>query len=405
MTEQKNYVAPRDNDVLCGRGKVAFEHPGNQKLRRKIAEELDSYNSCQSRLGRTSIIRETIHYIRVEQGGRFLKADKNGQWYDGGMQAAKGRVSTAFRDARVPNKVKCMKVLREKKTKTVTSEQADQRNNSLISASKNSGVSSRRDSLSSFINLMLGQAGNKRGSLGFCLPDKVGSMKEEKENPAKSQQATTRRNSLSSLSFVLKNTNFASRRDSLSSFVNLMLGQARTGKHGSVCTCVPNKYECKEIENPGKYEEVRLTSLPSAFKNSSFASRRDSLSSFAKSLICQSKTTKRESIDSNMTFGSYAPSISKRGSLNSTISIIDSELLNGLEKPDFAAGKTNIASRKNSMDLDFGGRNFFDITEQQVSDQNAPSRAEETERSSGLPEDFFGNMISFVAPSALAPSA
>lgn len=318
MNKQKNYVIPSDNDVLCGRGKVAFEHPGNQKLRRKIADTLDSYSSCQSRSGRTFIIRETIRYIRFEQGGRFLKADKNGLWYDGGMEAAKGRVSTAYRDARVPNKVKCMKVLREKKTKPVTSEHADPRNDSLPSqplAFKNSGIPSRRDSLSSFIKIMLGQAENgKRGSIGFCLPEKVESMREEKENPAKQHHVTPRRSSiesLPSLSFLLKNQTNASRRDSLSSFVNLMLGHTRNGRRGSIGACGLEMSESAAVDAPRH--------------------------------------------------------------------------------------KLNIASRKNSMDLDFGGRNFFDITEQQVSGQNGPSHAEKTEGSVDLPEDFFGNMMPVVA--------
>ena len=113
---KKNYVLPNSNDILCGRGSTSFNHPGNKKFRMKIAQTLDEYNNCGSRQGRTYIIREIIRYVMVEQGGRFLKSDtpsnQNQQWYDGGMKVAKIRVSTAFRDARIPNKVKCMESLK-----------------------------------------------------------------------------------------------------------------------------------------------------------------------------------------------------------------------------------------------------------------------------------------------------
>lgn len=113
-TTGRKYVTPNHNDVLCGRGRTAFEHPGNQRLREKIALTLDKYNSCGSRQERSIVILETVNSIMIDQGGRFLKSDKEtGKWYDGGISAAKLRVSTALRDARIPNKVKCMEALKE----------------------------------------------------------------------------------------------------------------------------------------------------------------------------------------------------------------------------------------------------------------------------------------------------
>lgn len=87
------------NDVLCGRSRFAFDHPGNIILREKIANTLNKYNAC-NRKGKTIIIRNIANSI-IRSGGRFLKFDdKKEQWYDGGFQVAKIRVSTAFRDAR-----------------------------------------------------------------------------------------------------------------------------------------------------------------------------------------------------------------------------------------------------------------------------------------------------------------
>lgn len=170
---RRTYVIPTCDDILCGRGNIPFQHPGNKKLREKIANTLDSYNLCQTRQGRSTIIRETIRYILVEQGGRFLKADKNGEWYDGGVEAAKGRVSTAFRDARVPNKVKCMEALKQKKVNTVINDPFAV--TSLPFSLKNNNFTScRRDSLSSFsaafVDHILGHSDNhKRGSLDCSI--------------------------------------------------------------------------------------------------------------------------------------------------------------------------------------------------------------------------------------------
>lgn len=92
----QNVITP--NDVLCGRSRFAFDHPGNVRLRESIQIILDQYNTS-SRKERTIIIRDIIKSI-MKNGGRFLKFnDKKNQWYDGGFEAAKIRVSTAVRDA------------------------------------------------------------------------------------------------------------------------------------------------------------------------------------------------------------------------------------------------------------------------------------------------------------------
>jgi hypothetical protein len=294
------YVMPSDVDVLCGRGVIPFQHTGNQKLRQVIADKLESYNLCQSRQGRTTIIRDTIDHFH-RSGGLFLKADAAGQWYDGGLEAAKSRVSTAFRDARVPNKVKCMEVLKKKKKDTT-------------------------------------------------IP------------PIESNQIVASRTRRASLSAVPhKNFDSARRRDSLNSLCSFILG------------------------NPQR----------------------------------------SSSLDSKSTFASYAPTItpSMRQSLDTSISTLDSEFLTGLILPpdnilhstarntNNAANSDN-ANKKNSEHclknndtdrLDFGGRNFFDITE---SDERINPEESNNQSSNHVgarqksQEEILGSMISFSARSA-----
>lgn len=65
--------------------------------------------ACQRKREKTAIIRSLIDEV-FSQGGRFLKRDlSNKLWYDGGLDAAKVRVSVGFRDARDPDKLRSIK--------------------------------------------------------------------------------------------------------------------------------------------------------------------------------------------------------------------------------------------------------------------------------------------------------
>mmetsp|Transcript_1044 Transcript_1044/g.1310 ORF Transcript_1044/g.1310 Transcript_1044/m.1310 type:complete len:341 (+) Transcript_1044:195-1217(+) len=105
----KIYVTPEPYDVLGGRCGTAFRHPGNQMLRNTIASLLEEYKSHQkSRKEKSKIIQHLISSIK-RKGGRFLKYDINEQkWYIAGYNLARLKVAYAFRDASMPNKVKCM---------------------------------------------------------------------------------------------------------------------------------------------------------------------------------------------------------------------------------------------------------------------------------------------------------
>mmetsp|Transcript_18444 Transcript_18444/g.27867 ORF Transcript_18444/g.27867 Transcript_18444/m.27867 type:complete len:261 (-) Transcript_18444:154-936(-) len=109
------------NDVLCGRSRLAFDHPGNEILREKIAHALDEYNTCDRKV-KTLIIGEIAKSI-TSSGGRFLKFDEGRkQWYDGGFKVAKARVSSGFRDARAYQKTKPKPTKRNKNTERVVLE-------------------------------------------------------------------------------------------------------------------------------------------------------------------------------------------------------------------------------------------------------------------------------------------
>ena len=113
------YVSPRKYDVTCGKGARSVSHPGNSLLRSRVAAMLETYKTQPRKKMKTKLIEYVIGLF-VAEGARFLKLERHCSvtmynsvklWYDGGMQAAKERVGSAFRDACKPNRVKCMENL------------------------------------------------------------------------------------------------------------------------------------------------------------------------------------------------------------------------------------------------------------------------------------------------------
>jgi len=79
----KNIVIDvNDNDVLCGRGKGANDHIGNQRFRDIVKEYRYAYHTSKDRREKANICREIIGRVRNQTPkGRFLKKEKmdNGQ--------------------------------------------------------------------------------------------------------------------------------------------------------------------------------------------------------------------------------------------------------------------------------------------------------------------------------------
>lgn len=88
---------PAENDVICGRGKLSFEH--NTKFRRIIANHVDEYNNTKSKHDKSFVVVSIVEKIR-SANGRFIKNDeKSGRWRDIGHRASREKVGHAIRDA------------------------------------------------------------------------------------------------------------------------------------------------------------------------------------------------------------------------------------------------------------------------------------------------------------------
>ena len=90
----------RSNDVLCGRGKISFNHSGNRRFRHIISQSSDEYKAAGSKWEKSLVAAKLVSVIH-STGGRFLKQKKSNEdeWYELSSSECKSKVSHAIRDA------------------------------------------------------------------------------------------------------------------------------------------------------------------------------------------------------------------------------------------------------------------------------------------------------------------
>ena len=89
---------PSDNDVICSRGKLSQNHPGNLAFQSLINDNITEYATASGKIEKSIIVSDIINIIRRKSGnGGFIK-QIDGQWYEIGTNNAREKVSQAFRD-------------------------------------------------------------------------------------------------------------------------------------------------------------------------------------------------------------------------------------------------------------------------------------------------------------------
>jgi hypothetical protein len=91
-------IEPCKHDVLCGKSKYCFRHPGNQTFRKLIAENVTAYKMAPKKKSKMHVVITVADTVSF-RGGRFLAQDSQGCWKDGGISLGKKKVGNAFRDA------------------------------------------------------------------------------------------------------------------------------------------------------------------------------------------------------------------------------------------------------------------------------------------------------------------
>lgn len=73
---------PGEHDVLCGRGRKCFNHPGNVKFREIVQSFLAQYSKAMTKLEKSYILSDVVEKVRKNSGiGGFIKKNEDGRWY------------------------------------------------------------------------------------------------------------------------------------------------------------------------------------------------------------------------------------------------------------------------------------------------------------------------------------
>ena len=74
-------------DVICARGKTAFQHPGNQRFRALIERRVEDYAAASNKFEKSVIVSQIVDEVRqASPSGGFIRSEK-GLWYEVGDAA------------------------------------------------------------------------------------------------------------------------------------------------------------------------------------------------------------------------------------------------------------------------------------------------------------------------------
>ena len=97
---KKNFCAPTDLDILCGRGGYTNSHPGNIRYRHEVEKVKPLYFSCRTKSEKKEVSELLVAYVQ-DYGARFLEKDsETGGWIIASSRAARKKVSQAFRETK-----------------------------------------------------------------------------------------------------------------------------------------------------------------------------------------------------------------------------------------------------------------------------------------------------------------
>jgi hypothetical protein len=92
----KEYITPKKEDVLFGRGGKSNNHPGNLCYRERVVVEQPNYQALPNRKKRI-FSQMIVDWVHQDCKGRFVKKDKYG-WFEVTLRAALKKVSQALRE-------------------------------------------------------------------------------------------------------------------------------------------------------------------------------------------------------------------------------------------------------------------------------------------------------------------
>lgn len=97
-TRIRAQFVPGPFDVICARGKQAYNHDGNRFFRRVVASYAEKYSKVESKLQRSMIVTEVLDTIRA-RGNGFLRQSGEGEWVECADVMCREKIGQHFRNA------------------------------------------------------------------------------------------------------------------------------------------------------------------------------------------------------------------------------------------------------------------------------------------------------------------
>merc|ERR1719399_835593 len=97
--EPKSIAAPGLFDVICARGKSAYNHEGNRRFRMIVASAAEKYSKVESKLQRSMIVTDIVDTIRSMGNGFVRRSTETGEWVACSEVMCREKVGQHFRNA------------------------------------------------------------------------------------------------------------------------------------------------------------------------------------------------------------------------------------------------------------------------------------------------------------------
>lgn len=97
MTMLGSNFTPNEYDVISCKGKIAYNHPGNQRFRALVKSKVAEFNAATTKTAKGRFVTYVVNNVRELGNAGFVKK-VNGVWYEIGNRNSREKVGQAFRD-------------------------------------------------------------------------------------------------------------------------------------------------------------------------------------------------------------------------------------------------------------------------------------------------------------------
>lgn len=96
MTPLEPGFEPTQIDIICARGRRAYNHEGNQAFRKVLEQNLDKYKSATTKQQKTIVVNALLDEIKEKS--QFVRKLTDGKWIQVPEHVAKEKIGQGFRD-------------------------------------------------------------------------------------------------------------------------------------------------------------------------------------------------------------------------------------------------------------------------------------------------------------------